>query len=126
MDSTKIIQTEQSILSNEKLLHEQTKKYLAMKKMKVYALVSIPVLIIIGFFCVNYQVQGSTSGYAGIYYSENPYEGLGAILLLFGLPIAVILTVLGYVKSKKLASPVKETTDEIMKLKNELIVLKNS
>ncbi len=82
MDSSKIIQTEQNILTKETLLQEQTKKHQGMRKLMLYSLISIPVMLITAVFCVNYQVQGSTSGYAGIYYSEYPYQGLGATLLV--------------------------------------------
>lgn len=126
MDNSKIIQAEQSLLRQEVLYKDQEKKYERMKKMKIYSLVSIPLLIIAAFLCNNYQVQGSTSGYSGIYYAEYPYQGLTVVFLFLGLPVAIILAVVGYIKSKKLHGSVHQTTTEIMNLKNELIVLKNS
>lgn len=121
MDKSKIIETEQELLRKENENKELLSKYESKKRLKIISLIAIPILLILALIFVNI-----TEKREGSYYEETPYEPLAVFIGLILVPTAIVLAIIGYTKSKKLKIPVKETADNILKLKNDLIVLKNS
>lgn len=121
MDSTKIISLKQELLKKETEQNDLISKLKGKQKMKTYSLIAIPILFLLGVIFMSIEERNGDS-----YYTTKPYEGAGLLTFLIFIPIAIALAIFGFIKSKKLKQPVKEGANNIMKIKNELIVLENT
>jgi hypothetical protein len=125
MEQNKIIQIKQEILKTETEHGDMQTSLKAKRKMKNYSLISIPILLIIGIILASYE-QTLPSSYGNSYYRDKPFNLPGLVIIFIFIPFSIILAIVGFIKAKKLKQPIKDSAENIMRLKNELIVLENS
>jgi hypothetical protein len=121
MNQQRIIQIEQELLLKTDEQNNLTAKYKSSQKMKVVSLIAIPILLVLSLIFINTKEQ-----HEGSYYTEEPYAPVAAFTFFILTPLAIIFSIIGYRKAKKVKPQLKSLSDKVLELKNELIVLKNS
>lgn len=121
MDNSKIVTLKKELLTKETTHTDLLSKFKSKKLMKTISLVAIPILFLLFIIFISIEERQGDS-----YYTTKPYEGAGLFTLMILLPAAIIIAIIGFVQQRKLKPAIKNSSDDIIKIKNELIELENS